>query len=201
MTIAFKLPDSQQADLQRLLANQQDRSSPDYHHWLSPNEYADQFGLSLKDVAQVRAWLESGGFRVDYVPPSRNFLVFSGTAQQVQAAFATEIHFYQVDGESHFANATDLSVPSDLSPLVTGVQGLDDFYPKPASRQIRVVPEYMDPSTGTFSSRMITPSSMTDTAVFGRVRWHGTENRHRGQTYYRLFRCGAVPDEIRAPSQ
>jgi hypothetical protein len=90
ITFAFKLSDSQQADLQHLLANQQDRLSPDYHHWLSPNEYGDRFGLSSNDLAQVRAWLQSGGFRIDYVPPSRNFLVFSGTAQQVQAALATK---------------------------------------------------------------------------------------------------------------
>ena len=78
MTIAFKLSDSRQADLQRLLGNQQDRSSPNCHHWLSPSEYADRFGLGSKDVAKLRAWIESGAFRVDYVPPSRNFLVFSG---------------------------------------------------------------------------------------------------------------------------
>jgi Pro-kumamolisin, activation domain len=62
ITLAFKLSDSQQADLQRLLANEQDRSSADYYHWLSPNEYADRFGLSSNDLSQVRAWLQSARF-------------------------------------------------------------------------------------------------------------------------------------------
>jgi hypothetical protein len=115
MTIAFTLSNSQQADLQRLLANQQDRSSPK----LSPLALAKRIRGPVRPQLEGRGASQGvariGGFRVDYVPPSKNFLVFSGTAQQVQATFATEIHFYQVDGKLPFAHATDLSVPSDLA--------------------------------------------------------------------------------------
>jgi hypothetical protein len=50
ISLMFKSTQSQQADLTALLAAQQDRSSPNYHHWLTPEQYADRFGLSQNDV-------------------------------------------------------------------------------------------------------------------------------------------------------
>src|ERR1700730_8054642 len=41
VTLALKPSASQQADLDRLLDEQQDPSSPNYHHWLTPDEYAE----------------------------------------------------------------------------------------------------------------------------------------------------------------
>ena len=141
LTLRARPSASQQAALDQLLAEQQDPLSPNYHHWLTPEEFADRFGLSHNDLAKVTAWLQSAGFRVGYVPPSRNFVAFSGTAAQVQRAFATEIHNYQVNGEPHFANTTDPSVPADLAPLVTAIHGMDDFKLKPMTHQLKLAPE------------------------------------------------------------
>src|SRR5216684_5361892 len=44
---------SQQKALDRLLAQQQDRKSPNYHKWLTPQQYADRFGLSQNDLGKV----------------------------------------------------------------------------------------------------------------------------------------------------
>ena len=63
ITLMFKLTESQQADLTALLAEQQDPSSPHYHQWLTPEQYADRFGLSPNDMNKVVAWLQSQGFR------------------------------------------------------------------------------------------------------------------------------------------
>jgi uncharacterized protein (TIGR03437 family) len=123
----------QQAALNQLLAEQQDPASSNYHNWLTPEQYAERFGLSANDIASITAWLQSQGFSVDYVARARNYAAFSGTAGQVQAVFRTEIHRYQVDGQSHFANATDPSIPAALEPLILAIQGLDDFRPQPQS--------------------------------------------------------------------
>jgi len=122
---------AQQADLDRLLAEQQDRSSRNYHAWLTPEQFGDRFGASPSDVAQVVSWLQSEGLAVDEVSRARNWIWFSGTAGQMQTALRTEMRRYNVAGESHFANATEPSVPAAIEPLVSGIQGLDDFYPKP----------------------------------------------------------------------
>jgi subtilase family serine protease len=122
---------SQQMALEQLLAQQQDRSSPNYHKWLTPEQYAACFGLNQNDVAKITAWLTAEGFTVLSVPRGRNEVIFSGTAVQIQSAFSTEIHRYTLKGEMHVANSTAISVPASLSGIVTSIRGIADFRPKP----------------------------------------------------------------------
>ena len=125
---------SQQKALDQLLVQQQDRTSPNYHKWLTPQQFADRFGLTESDLNKVTAWLKSGGFKILSVGGSRNSVTFSGTAAQAENAFKTEIHNYKVDGQVHFANSTPILIPSALSGIVSTVMGLHSFFPKPASR-------------------------------------------------------------------
>jgi subtilase family serine protease len=124
---------SQQRALNQLLTQQQDRKSSNYHKWLTPQQYADRFGLSQNDLNKVTAWLTSQGFQIASVGGGRNSVIFGGTAAQVQAAFGTEIHNYRINGEEHFANSTPLMMPSALGGIVRSVIGLHDFRPQPAS--------------------------------------------------------------------
>lgn len=139
--LAFKPTAQQQEALDQLLIEQQDRTSANYHRWLTPEQYADRFGLSAADIARIRTWLEGQGFEVGYVARSRNWMSFSGTAAQIAQAFRTQIHRYSDDGEVHFANATEPSLPAALEQLAFGLVGLDDFYPKsPRAKQAHASP-------------------------------------------------------------
>jgi hypothetical protein len=131
MSIDFSRTPSQQAALAALLKAQQDPSSPSYRKWLTPQQYAEQFGMTQSDISKVTAWLQSQGFTVDKVADSRAAIWFSGTAATANAAFHTSIHKYLVNGETHFANAAAVSLPSALAGTVTRVGGLNDFKPKP----------------------------------------------------------------------
>jgi subtilase family serine protease len=121
--------------LKQLLAEQQDPKSANFHKWLTPKQYADRFGLSHNDVQKTTAWLKSQGFSVDYVANGRNWIVFSGTASQIESALRTEIHRYNVNGKMHFANAAPPSIPAALSGIANGFRGLDDFRPRPSVRK------------------------------------------------------------------
>ncbi len=138
--ILFKPSAAQSAALKQLLAQQQNPASPNYHKWLTPEQYANRFGLSSRDIAKVVQWLESQGFNVTEVAHGRGWIVFSGSAAQVQSAFHTELHRYSVNGETHFANSTAPSIPTALMGVVSGFRGLNDFYPKPASGTKKVRP-------------------------------------------------------------
>jgi subtilase family serine protease len=131
VTLIMAPSPGQQAALDQLLALQQDRSSPDYHKWLTPAQYANRFGLSQNDVNKITGWLKSQGFEIVSIARGRNSVVFSGTVAQIEIAFKTEIHRYEVNGEKHIANSTLPAVPAALSGIVTGVRGLTDFLPKP----------------------------------------------------------------------
>jgi subtilase family serine protease len=138
--IMFKLSAAQDAALKQLLADQQNPASPSYHKWLTPKQYADRFGLSPHDITKVTQWLESQGFKVTEVAHGRAWVVFSGTAAQVQTTFHTELHRYLVNGETHFANSTPPSIPKAFAGVVSGLRGLNDFYPKPAIGSRKAVP-------------------------------------------------------------
>jgi len=135
MTLLMAPSPSQQKALDQLLAQQQDRSSANYHKWLTPQQFADRFGLSQNDVNKVAAWLQSEGFQILSVGGGRNAVSFSGTAAQVQRAFGTEIHNYKILGEEHFANSTPLMIPATLNGIVSSVLGTHSFLPRPASQK------------------------------------------------------------------
>ena len=138
VTLTFAPSASQKAALTRLLADQQNPKSPNYHHWLTPEEYADRFGLTQDDMTQVTSWLQSQALTIANVARGRNWVAMSGSAAQIETAFQTEIHQYQVDGETHFANATEPSVPAALGAIVMSIRGLNDFRMKP----LNVKPRY-----------------------------------------------------------
>ncbi|HKR28744.1 MAG TPA: protease pro-enzyme activation domain-containing protein, partial [Acidobacteriaceae bacterium] len=122
---------AQQRALTQYLADLQNPGSPNYHKWLTPAQYGAQFGISDSDLATVESWLQAQGFKVENVPAARNLIQFSGTFGQIQAAFHTSIHTFQVNGVSHFANTSDPQIPAALAPVVAGVAPLNDFRPKP----------------------------------------------------------------------
>ena len=62
MSLHFSLTAAQQADLKQLLAAQQNRRSPQYRKFLTPEEYANRFGLNNADIGKVTLWLENNGF-------------------------------------------------------------------------------------------------------------------------------------------
>jgi hypothetical protein len=152
MTVLMSPSPAQQKALDRLLADQQNPRSANYHKWLTPQQYADRFGLSQNDLAKVITWLQSQGFQIISIGGGRNSVAFSGTVGMAQNAFATEIHNYRVDEKDHFANSIPLKIPSSLSGIVTTVMGLHSFLPHPATRfrgagrTANSLPDYYDGS-------------------------------------------------------
>lgn len=130
IVVTLKPSAAQQADLESLLASQQDPASPDFHNWLTPQQYADRFGLSARDFARITDWLRSSGFVIRHVAASRNWIAASGTAAAAKSLLGVEIHHYTVAGEPHFSPTRKPNVPGDLAGLIAGIRGLDDFLPR-----------------------------------------------------------------------
>jgi subtilase family serine protease len=124
----------QASALQALLEAQQDKSSTNYHKWLTPEQFGAQFGPADQDVQAIMAWLQSHGFQVNPVAKGKTVIEFSGTAGQVRDAFRTEIHKFAVNGEEHWANSSDPQIPAALAPVVAGVATLHNFHPRPLVR-------------------------------------------------------------------
>lgn len=131
MALVFGLSPAQQADLTKLLKEQQTKGSPMYHQWLKPGEFAARYGMSQQDLAKVAAWLSSQGFTVTDIPASADRVNFSGTAAQVSSVFQTELHRYLFQGQQGWANSTDISVPQAIAGMALGIEHLNTFRPQP----------------------------------------------------------------------
>ena len=95
----------QQAALDQYLADLQDASSPNYHKWLTPENFGKLYGPADSDIAAVVAWLESHGLQIETVSTGRTNIAFSGTVSQVDEAFHTTIHSFQTADDSYLGMA------------------------------------------------------------------------------------------------
>jgi pseudomonalisin len=141
VSLTFKRTAAQEAAVEKLLAEQQDPKSANYHKWLTPEQYADHFGLSTADLDKVVSWLQSEGFTVNRVARGRTQVWFNGSVSQIETVFRTEMHRYIVDGENHFAHSTELAAPAALAEVVLGVHGLSDFRPRARAHIRKLSPE------------------------------------------------------------
>lgn len=149
VSLRFNLTAAQNAALDALLNDQQNPASARYHQWLSPEQYATQFGLSSADLATVSRYLQSQGLTVTAVARSHSFVTVSGTAAQIDRAFKTTLHNIAVDGEQHMANLTEPSLPASIAGVVRGITGLNDFRLKPHVHARQVMdPKFTSATSG-----------------------------------------------------
>lgn len=131
MLLVLKRSPEQESSLRQLLDQQQDKSSPNYHKWLTPDEFGKKFGPPDQDIQVTTNWLQQHGFQIGKVARGRTVIEFSGTATQVQETFGTSIHKYVVKGKEHWANANDPQIPAALTPVVGGIASLHNFERRP----------------------------------------------------------------------
>src|SRR5712672_2065414 len=130
MLLQLRRPPAQEQALKQLIDQQHDPASPNYHRWLTPDEFGTRFGPAASDVQKITNWLQSHGFTVNVVYPSGMAIDFSGTAGQVRTAFHTEIHNIVARGARHIANMSDPQIPAAFAPVVVGVVSLNDIPPR-----------------------------------------------------------------------
>ena len=136
LTLVLKPSDAQAAELDRLLGGLRYLKSPYYHQWLTPESYAERFGLSDGDIKKIVDWLTAQNLTVTGVSRARNAITLRGRAERIESTFQTEIHLYAVAGEIHYANATEPSLPRALEGIVVAIHGLHNFRPRPWSRKL-----------------------------------------------------------------
>jgi Pro-kumamolisin, activation domain/Putative Ig domain len=154
ITLMFQPTPEQQSALAALLAAQQNATSANFHQWLSTEQFGDRFGISPAALNKMTSWLQSMGFAIVEIPRGRNFIVFGGTAAQVNAAFHTEIHAYEANGRKFFANSSEPLVPAVLRGMISGFSGLNNVRQQPRAVPGKIAtpgaqPEFTSSLTGT----------------------------------------------------
>ena len=156
MVLSLQRSAEQEQALARLLADLQNPASPKFHQWLTPEQFAAQFGVTENDYNKTAAWLQSQGFTITDTARSRTWIAFDGSAAQVSSAFHTQIRQYLVNGKLHYANASNPAVPAALSSVVGGVR-LHDFKPRARAISRKLKPNFTSDQSG---NHFLTPDDL-----------------------------------------
>lgn len=142
-----------------------DRSSPLYHHFLTPTQFDRQFGLSSAQVSSVEDWLRGGGLRVDSASGDGTYFTAAGTVAQLDRLFGVHIGTYRFGTTTFLANDVAPSVPSSL-PVddVLGLDTMQSFSPASLTGTVSNVPglqpkgSHQAPQAGT--QQTLTPQDL-----------------------------------------
>jgi subtilase family serine protease len=140
MFLQLRRPPTLEGEFVHLINEMHDKTSPNFRHWIMPQEIGDRFGLAQQDLDTIKSWLESKGFTVNYIYPTRMVMDISATAGIIRQALHTEIHNLEVDGKSHWANMSDPRIPEALAPAIVGIVSIHDFRPHPMYK--KAIPGY-----------------------------------------------------------
>jgi pseudomonalisin len=195
MIFLLELRPGAEARLARLLAEQQDPASPRYHRWLTPAELGAEFGLVDEDVRLVTGWLDNHGFTVEEVAPGRGWINFSGNVAQVEGAFSTEIHDYEVEGAIHQSNATDPSLPRGLAGLVHGIVSLNSFPLRPQHAGVRPISQ-LDPEFNAGNHHYLVPADFA--TIYNLSSLYGSGTDGTGQTIAIVARTDVNLSDVQA---
>jgi hypothetical protein len=178
LTLLISPAPAQQKAIEKLLAEQQDPHSPNYHKWLTPEQYGERFGLSPNDAKKITSWLQSQGFTNVKLARSSNVITFSGTALQAQHTFGTEIHRFGYGETMHFSNVSAPRVPAALSGIVTSMRGLNNSHLKPMVKKIKR--DYV--ADNSFTGQFVGPPDVATIYDINNLYTAGGGNRGGGQT-------------------
>ncbi|HXY92723.1 MAG TPA: S53 family peptidase [Acidimicrobiia bacterium] len=104
-----------------------DPSSPDFHHYATPEELGQRFGISDAGLARVRDWLERSGFSVVESFPQRTSIRVAGPARAVDAVLGVTLvdKFDPSLRRTYHQPKGTPRVPAAVADVVEGVSGLD----------------------------------------------------------------------------
>jgi subtilase family serine protease len=127
LSLAIGLPLRNEAALDHLLQQIYDPTSPDYRHYLTPEQFAEQFGPSKQDYQTLIAFAEKNGLTVTGTYPNHTLLDVSGSVADIEQVFHVTMRVYQHPKEARTFYAPDVEPSLDLAVPVLHISGLDNF--------------------------------------------------------------------------
>ena len=144
--IAVGLPLRHAAELTNLLQNLYDPASPDYHHYLTPAQFAETFGPTREDYESVLAFARTNGLTVTATHPNRTLLDLSGSVANLERTFHVTLRTYVRPSDHRVFYAPDGDPALALATPVLHVSGLDNY--SPPQPRLRATPLTVHPGGG-----------------------------------------------------
>ena len=129
MTVVFSLalPDSAQADLQKMVAEGK---------IVAPKQLARNYSADAGDAKALTSWLKSEGFKIEKVSDDRTSVYAEGTVEQIEKSLAVKMVRVTKDGITYTAAQDAPSLPKSVAKNVSAIVGLQPF--RRAHKQFRI---------------------------------------------------------------
>ncbi len=129
MTVVFSLalPDSAQADLQKMVAE---------GRTVSPAQLNKKYAADANDAKALTSWLKSQGFKIEKVSADRTSVYAQGTVEQIEKALNVNMVRVTKDGITYTAAQDAPSLPASVGKSVSAIVGLQPF--RRAHKQFRI---------------------------------------------------------------
>ncbi len=132
MYLTVGLPVRNQAALKQFIRDAASPTQPQtYRQYLTPEQYASNYGPLRTDYQKVIDWAQAAGFTVTKTFPDHMLVSIRGTAAKIEKALFLNLNYYsRPDGTQFYAPDREPSV--NLAPTLRRVSNLENFYvPKP----------------------------------------------------------------------
>jgi subtilase family serine protease len=147
LNLAIGLSLRNQQAINNLLQQIYDPASPNYHHYLTPEQFTEQFGPTKEDYEAVAAFMESKGLKVAYRHPNRVVLAVNGSVADIEKAFHVGMQVYQHPTEARTFYAPDTEPSVDVDLPILSVQGMNNYI-KPRPMLHKMPASKINPATG-----------------------------------------------------
>jgi uncharacterized repeat protein (TIGR03803 family) len=127
LDLTIGLPLRNRPELTNLLHQIYDPTSPNFHHYLAPEQFAEQFGPTKHDYETVVAFAKSHGLQITGTHPNRTIVSVRATVADVERLFHVTMQEYQHPIESRTFRAPDKEPSLDLTVPILAISGLDDY--------------------------------------------------------------------------
>src|SRR5579875_3643675 len=159
-------------------------TSPQYHRYVSAQQFNAMFAPKSSSVKSVSDYLKSQGLTVDSVAPGNRWINASGTVAGVNKAFGTNIATYSRHGKKVTAPSRNASVPSSIKSQIAGITGLDS--------SVIARPTTIRPKQATASAK----KADSQCSMYWGQHTQTVPQAYAGKDSYPTYNCGYTPDQI-----
>ena len=127
ISVLLALPSSDPAGLAAFVKHVSTPGDPLFHQYLSPEQFAQQFGGNDADYTAIKNWAVANGLTVSQESVGRINLTVRGQVSRLQKIFKTQLNTYRTsNGETFYSASVKPTVPTEIASKLSGVLGLTE---------------------------------------------------------------------------
>jgi hypothetical protein len=139
LNLAVGLPLRSPTELDTLLLQLYDPTSPNYHRYLAPEEFTARFGPTEADYQLVTEFMKANGLSVTVTHPNRMVLDVVGSAADIERTFHINLRVYRHPSEVRTFFAPDVEPSLNMAVPILHISGLDDYFIPRPNLKLRLV--------------------------------------------------------------